>query len=242
MPDTPTLCVGTPRCHGTPAWVPPIKSLQAAGTPRTDRAEDGGNEGHAAQHPWVPQPLSPLQPCPWSHRALAPPHHPTTGGNRRPLGRQGAAVGGTPGCARRPAPRTQHPGSASTSEVGTGETWGDTGDTGEVAHGSVCPLPYAELHQVHSTPVLTGGPCHVPVTGSRGEWETDFGLAAGWPQRRGHDGDTDTTVMAGGDRRRLPVFSSPKPQRGSASLASAVTGSPVTPPRPPHAWHPPVTR
>ncbi|XP_065508027.1 roundabout homolog 4 [Caloenas nicobarica] len=93
-----------------------------------------------------------------------------------------------------------------------------------------------ELHQVHSTPLLAGG--HAPVTGSGGEWGTDLGLVTGWPQRRGHDGDTATAVMAGGD----PVFSSPKPQRGSTSLASPVTGPPVTPPAPPRAWHPPVTR
>ncbi|KAM9269318.1 roundabout homolog 4 [Morus bassanus] len=99
-----------------------------------------------------------------------------------------------------------------------------------------------ELHQVHSTPVLMGGPGHVPVTGSGGEWGTDFGLAAGWLQQRGHDGDITTAVLAGGDPQQLPVFSSPKPWRGSASLASGVTRSPVTPPRPLHAWHPPVTR
>ncbi|XP_042656484.1 roundabout homolog 4 isoform X3 [Tyto alba] len=96
-----------------------------------------------------------------------------------------------------------------------------------------------ELHQVHSTPALMGGPGHVPVTENGGEWETDLGLAAGWPQQRGHEGDTTTAVMAGGDRQQLPVFSSPKPRRGSASLASGVTGSP---PRPSHAWNPPVTR
>ncbi|XP_074891104.1 roundabout homolog 4 isoform X3 [Buteo buteo] len=147
--------------------------------------------------------------------SLGPPAPPNHRGQPPPLGETGCCGGGHPGV--RTSPSTPNP-----------TLW-------ERIH-------KRELHQVHSTPVLTGGPCHVPVTGSRGEWETDFGLAAGWPQRRGHDGDTDTTVMAGGDRRRLPVFSSPKPQRGSASLASAVTGSPVTPPRPPHAWHPPVTR
>ncbi|XP_074707089.1 roundabout homolog 4 isoform X2 [Strix uralensis] len=127
------------------------------------------------------------------------------------------------------------------------------GDTGccDRGHPGVCtepstpnPAPWErirkrELHQVHSTPVLTGGPGHVPVTRNGGEWGMDFGLAAGWPQQRGHDGDTATAVMAGGDRQQLPVFSSPKPRRGSASLASGVTG---TPPRPPHGWHPPVTR
>ncbi|XP_068850932.1 roundabout homolog 4 [Aphelocoma coerulescens] len=98
-----------------------------------------------------------------------------------------------------------------------------------------------ELHQVHSTPVLTAGPSHIPVTGSGGEWGTDFGLAARRPQQRGHEGDTVTAVMDSTDPQ-LPVFSSPKPRRGSTSLASGVTRSPVTPPRPPHAWHPPVTR
>ncbi|XP_064896697.1 roundabout homolog 4 isoform X4 [Columba livia] len=97
-----------------------------------------------------------------------------------------------------------------------------------------------ELHQVHSTPLLTSG--HVPVTSSGGEWGTDLGLVTGWPQRRGHDGDTATAVVARVDPRQLPVFSSPKPRRGSASLASGVTGSLVTPPAPPQAWHPPVTR
>uniref|UniRef100_A0A8B9NPI1 Roundabout homolog 4 n=1 Tax=Accipiter nisus TaxID=211598 RepID=A0A8B9NPI1_9AVES len=147
--------------------------------------------------------------------SLGPPTPPNHRGQPPPLGETGCCSGGHPGV--RTSPSTPNP-----------TPW-------ERIH-------KRELHQVHSTPVLTGGPCHVPVTGSRSEWETDFGLAAGWPQQRGHDGDTDTTVMAGGDRRRLPVFSSPKPQRGSASLASAVTGSPVTPPRPSHAWHPPVTR
>uniref|UniRef100_A0A8C4UUQ1 Roundabout homolog 4 n=1 Tax=Falco tinnunculus TaxID=100819 RepID=A0A8C4UUQ1_FALTI len=130
---------------------------------------------------------------------------------------------------------------------------GDTGCCGG-GHPGVCtspstpnPAPWEhickrELHQVHSTPLLTGGPGHIPVTGSGGEWGTDFGLAAGWPQQRGHDGDTATVMVAGGDRQQLPVFSSPKPRRGSASLASSVTRSPATPPRPPHAWHPPVTR
>ncbi|NXF84911.1 ROBO4 protein, partial [Eubucco bourcierii] len=61
-------------------------------------------------------------------------------------------------------------------------------------------------------------------------------------QRRGPDGDTGTALAAGEDPRRLPLFSSPKPRRGSLSLASGVTRSPVMPPRPPHAWHPPVTR
>ncbi|XP_069644391.1 roundabout homolog 4 isoform X3 [Haliaeetus albicilla] len=147
--------------------------------------------------------------------SLGPPTPPHHRGQPPPLGETGCCGGGHPGV--RTSPSTPNP-----------APW-------ERIH-------KRELQQVHSTPVLTGGPCHIPVTGSSGEWETDFGLAAGWPQRRGHDGDTDTTVMAGGDQRRLPVFSSPKPQRGSASLASAVTGSPVTPPRPPHAWHPPVTR
>ncbi|XP_061332158.1 roundabout homolog 4 isoform X1 [Pezoporus flaviventris] len=93
-----------------------------------------------------------------------------------------------------------------------------------------------ELQQVHSTPLLTDGPGHGPIHGSRGEWGPDLGLE--WPQRRGHDGDTGA-VVAGGDRRQLPVFSTPKPRRGSASLASSGTRSPVPPP---HGWHSPVTR
>ncbi|KAM7083000.1 roundabout homolog 4 [Ciconia maguari] len=145
-----------------------------------------------------------------------PPNHSSLhGGHPPPLGDTGCCGGGHPGV--RTSPSTPNP-----------APWER--------------IRKRELHQVHSTPVLTGGPGHVPVTGSGGEWGADFGLAAGWPQRRGHDGDTTTAVLAGGDPRRLPVFSSPKPRRGSASLASGVTGSPVTPPRPPNPWHPPVTR
>ncbi|XP_075377394.1 roundabout homolog 4 [Mycteria americana] len=145
-----------------------------------------------------------------------PPNHSSLhGGHPPPLGDTGCCGGGHPGV--RTSPSTPNP-----------APWER--------------IRKRELHQVHSTPVLTGGPGHVPVAGSGGEWGTDFGLAAGWPQRRGHDGDTATAVLAGGDPRRLPVFSSPKPRRGSASLASGVTGSPVTPPRPPNPWHPPVTR
>ncbi|XP_064029081.1 roundabout homolog 4 isoform X3 [Pogoniulus pusillus] len=106
-----------------------------------------------------------------------------------------------------------------------------------------CPPPLAELQQVHSTPLLAGGPGRGPATGSAGgEWGTDLGLAAGWAQRRGPDGDNGTAVVAGEDPWRLPLFSSPKPRRGSVSLATSVTRSPVTAPRPPHGWHPPVTR
>ncbi|XP_033925525.1 roundabout homolog 4 isoform X2 [Melopsittacus undulatus] len=90
-----------------------------------------------------------------------------------------------------------------------------------------------ELQQVHSTPLLTGGPGHGPIHGSRGEWGPDLGLE--WPQRRGHDGDTGA-VGTRGDQRQLPVFSTPKPRRGSTSGG---TRSPVPPP---HGWHPPVTR
>ncbi|XP_009474720.1 PREDICTED: roundabout homolog 4 [Nipponia nippon] len=151
--------------------------------------------------------------------SLGPPTPPNRsslrGGHPLPLGDSGCRGGGHPGV--RTSPSTPNP-----------APWER--------------IRKRELHQVHSTPVLTGGPGHVPVTGSGGEWGTDFGLAAGWPQRRGHDGDTDTAVLAGGGPQQVPVFSSPKPRRGSASLASGVTGSPVTPPRPPHAWHPPVTR
>ncbi|XP_054659155.1 roundabout homolog 4 isoform X1 [Grus americana] len=149
--------------------------------------------------------------------SLGPPTPPNRsslrGGHPPPLGDTGCCGGGHPGV--RTSPSTPNP-----------APW-------ERVH-------KRELHQVHSTPVITGGPG--PVTGGRGEWGTGFGLSAGWPQQRGCDGDTDTTALDGGDPRRLPVFSSPKPRRGSASLTSAVTGSPVTPPRPPHAWHPPVTR
>ncbi|XP_064326758.1 roundabout homolog 4 isoform X3 [Phalacrocorax carbo] len=151
--------------------------------------------------------------------SLGPPTPPNRsslrGGHPLPLGDTGCCSGGHPGV--RTSPSTPNP-----------APW-------ERLH-------KRELHQVHSTPVLMGGPGHVPVTGSGGEWGMDFGLAAGWPQRRGRDGDTTTAVLAGGDPRQLPVFSSPKPRRGSVSLASGVTGSPVTPLRPPHAWHPPVTR
>ncbi|KAM6044643.1 LOW QUALITY PROTEIN: roundabout homolog 4 [Theristicus caerulescens] len=151
--------------------------------------------------------------------SLGPPTPPNRsslrGGHLPPLGDSGCCGGGHPGV--RTSPSTPNP-----------APWER--------------IRKRELHQVHSTPVLTGGPGHIPVTGSGGEWGTDFGLAAGWPQRRGHDGDTATAVLDRGDPQQVPVFSSPKPRRGSASLASGVTRSPVTPPRPPHAWHPPVTR
>ncbi|XP_059685702.1 roundabout homolog 4 [Gavia stellata] len=165
--------------------------------------------------PWDPHPSTlSLEPP-----SLGPPTPPNRsslrGGHPPPLGDTGCCGGGHPGV--HTSPSTPNP-----------APWER--------------IRKRELHQVHSTPVLAGGPGYVPVTGSRGEWGTDFGLAAGWPQQRGHDGDTDTALMAGGDPRQLPVFSSPKPRRGSALLSSSVTGSPVTPPRPPHAWHPPVTR
>lgn len=163
------------------------------------------------------------------------------GGTHLPSGTWGAVVGGTPGCIPHPAPQTLHPGSAFAREVGVGGAWGEMGDARVMAHGSVSLFPHAELHQVHSTPVLTAGPSHIPVTGSGGEWGTDFGLAARRPQQRAHEGDTVTAVMDSRDPQ-LPVFSSPKPRLGSTSLASRVTRSPVTPPRPPHAWHQPVTR
>lgn len=179
---------------------------------------------------------------------MAPPHRPSTaasmGDTHRPSGTWGAVVGGTPGCIPHPAPQTQHPGSVFAREVGVGAhggTRGDMGDSRVMAHGSVPLIPLAELHQVHSTPVLIAGPSHFPATGIGGEWGADFGLAARQPQQRGHEGDTSTAVMDSRDPR-VPLFSSPKPRRGSTSLASGVTRSPVTPPRPPHAWHPPVTR
>lgn len=175
--------------------------------------------------------------------SLGPPTPPNRSSLRRgqppPLGDTGCCGGGHPRVRTSPSTPNPAPWERIHKRGGYG---GDAGDTGEVAHGSVSPPLHAELHQVHSTPVLMSGPGYVPVTGSGSEWGTDFGLAARWPQQRGHDSDITTAVLAGGDPRRLPVFSSPKPQRGSASLASSVTGSPVTPPKPPHAWHPPVTR
>ncbi|KAM6238355.1 roundabout homolog 4 [Porphyrio hochstetteri] len=151
--------------------------------------------------------------------SLGPPTPPNRsslrGGRPPPLGDSGCCGGGHPGVCTSPSTPTPSP-------------WE-----------RICKR---ELQQVHSTPALMGAPGHVPTTGSGGEWGTDLGLAAGWPQPRGHEGDIATTVLAGGDPRRLPVFSSPKPRRGSTSLASGVTGSPVAPMRPPHAWHPPVTR
>ncbi|KAM6370661.1 roundabout homolog 4 [Pluvialis apricaria] len=140
-----------------------------------------------------------------------PPNHSSSirGGHAPPLGDAGCYIGGHPGV--HTSPSTPNP-----------APWER--------------IRKRELHQVHSTPVLTGSPGHVPRSG--GEWGTDFG----WPQQRGHDGDTATTELARGDPQQLPVFSSLKPRRGSASLASGVTGLLVTPPRPPHAWHPPVTR
>ncbi|XP_050179097.1 roundabout homolog 4 isoform X2 [Myiozetetes cayanensis] len=149
--------------------------------------------------------------------SLGPPTPPTRSSLRRghpPLGDRGCCSGGHPGV--HTSPSTPNP-----------APW---------EH-----IRKRELHQVHSTPVLTGGPSHVPATGSGGEWGTEFGPEARWPQQRGQEGDTTAAMMDGGDGR-LPVFISPKPRRGSASLASGVTGSPVTPPRPPHARHPPVTR
>ncbi|NXP17678.1 ROBO4 protein, partial [Scytalopus superciliaris] len=84
-----------------------------------------------------------------------------------------------------------------------------------------------------------------PSTPNPAPWEQirkrDFGQAARWPQRRGHEGDSTPAIMNGEDGQ-LPVFSSPKPCRGSASLASGVIRSSETPSRLSHAWHPPVTR
>ncbi|XP_069737933.1 roundabout homolog 4 isoform X7 [Phaenicophaeus curvirostris] len=97
-----------------------------------------------------------------------------------------------------------------------------------------------ELHQAHSTPLSPGGPVPIPVSG--GEWGADLGLAVRWPQLRVRDDDTTTATVARGDPWQPPVFSSPKLWRDRASLGSGVPRPPVTPPRPPHAWHRPVTR
>ncbi|KAM9519654.1 roundabout homolog 4 [Guaruba guarouba] len=136
-------------------------------------------------------------------------HSSACGGHPPPLGDTGCCRGGHPGV--RTSPSTPNP---APSER----------------------LRKRELQQVHSTPLLTGGPGHGPIHGSRGEWGPDLGLKQ--PQRRGYDGDTGA-VVARGDRQQLPVFSTPKPRRGSTSLASGGTRSPVPPP---HGWHPPVTR
>ncbi|KAM8989296.1 roundabout homolog 4 [Ara ararauna] len=145
--------------------------------------------------------------------SLGPPtpfnHSSACGGHPPPLGDTGCCRGGHPGV--RTSPSTPNP---APSER----------------------LRKRELQQVHSTPLLTGGPGHSPIHGSRGEWGPDLGLKQ--PQRRGYDGDTGA-VVARGDRQQLPVFSTPKPRRGSTSLASGGTRSPVPPP---HGWHPPVTR
>ncbi|NXK77958.1 ROBO4 protein, partial [Amazona guildingii] len=153
-----------------------------------------------------------------------------------PHGCRDPSRGDTLGCAHHPAPQTQRPWSGSAREVGAGGCGGIEGQW-EVAYGSVCShVPHEELQQVHSTPLLTGGPGHGSIHGSRGEWGPDLGLE--WPQQRGHDGDTGG-VVAAGDWQQLPVFSTPKPHRGSTSLASCGMRSPVPPP---HGWHPPVTR
>ncbi|KAM6400272.1 LOW QUALITY PROTEIN: roundabout homolog 4 [Rhynochetos jubatus] len=145
-----------------------------------------------------------------------PPNSSSLHGEHPPsLGDRGCCGGGHPGV--RTSPSTPNP-----------EPW-------ECIH-------KRELHQVHSTPVLMGGPSHVRTTENGGEWGMDFGLAAGCPQQRGHDDDTATTTLAAGDPRQLPVFSSPKLRRGSASLVFSVTNSLVTPLGPPRPWHPPVTR
>ncbi|KAM6234865.1 roundabout homolog 4 [Spheniscus humboldti] len=115
--------------------------------------------------------------------------------------------------------------------------------------GPPTPPNRSSLRRGHPPPLGDTGCCggghprvHTsPSTPNPAPWER-IHKRARWPQQRGHDSDITTAMLAGGDPRWLPVFSSPKPRRGSASLASSVTGSPVTPPRPPHAWHPPVTR
>lgn len=180
--------------------------------------------------------------------SLGPPtppiHSSLHGGHPPTLGDMGCCGGGHPGVHSSPSTPNPAPWERVRKRGGCGGTWGDMmgyGDSRVMAHGSVSLIPLAELHQVHSTPVLIAGPSHFPATGIGGEWGADFGLAARQPQQRGHEGDTSTAVMDSRDPR-VPLFSSPKPRRGSTSLASGVTRSPVTPPRPPHAWHPPVTR
>lgn len=206
-----------------------------------DRQSQGGRgQGTPDSAPMGALPSLIPQPCPWSHQASAPPHPPTTavpvGGTLHPLGTRGAAGGDTLGCAHHPAPRTQRPRSGSAREVGAGGPGGVRGTAGGGSWLCVFPCPHEELQQVHSTPLPTGGPGHGPIHGSRGEWRPDLGLE--WPQRRGHDGDTGAAV-AGGNWQQLPVFSTPKPRRGSGSLASGGTRAPVPPP---HGWQPPVTR
>ncbi|KAM4646367.1 LOW QUALITY PROTEIN: roundabout homolog 4 [Amazona ochrocephala] len=145
--------------------------------------------------------------------SLCPPtpfnHSSACGGHPPPLGDTGCCRGGHPGV--RTSPSTPNP-------------------------APLERLRKRELQQVHSTPLLTGGPGHGSIHGSRGEWGPDLGLE--WPQQRGHDGGTGG-VVAAGDWQQLPVFSTPKPHRGSTSLASCGMRSPVPPP---HGWHPPVTR
>lgn len=90
MPDTPTLCVGTPRCHGSLAWVPPITSLQAQGPwgqtePRTEGTRDPRLSTHGcpnlsrpsslvlgATEPWPPHTTQPqgATATPWGDRVL----------------------------------------------------------------------------------------------------------------------------------------------------------------------------
>lgn len=133
---------------------------------RTQRLKDRGDRGHMA--PWVPSSLLLFQPYPWSRRALAPPHLPSTaasvGDTHRPLGTWGAAVGRTPGCIPHPAPQTQHPGSVFAREVGVGGTWGAHG--GHQGNGPWLCVPHsprraassAQHPSAHSWP--QPHPCH----------------------------------------------------------------------------------
>lgn len=237
---------GTPWCHGTPTWEPSIASLPVtrpwgqAGL-RLEVTRDAQLSTHGC--PDLSCPSSPVLGATEPRHPNTPqPQQPPRGAPSAPWG-HGVLWRGTPWgahVAQHPQPSTLGARlQARWVQEGHEGTWGTLGRWLM----ALCPPPpCAELHQVHSTPVLTDGPSHVPVTGSGGEWGTDFGLTDGWPQQRGHGGDATTAVMAGGDPRRLPFFSSPKPRRGSISLASGVTRSPATCLRPPHARHPPVTR
>lgn len=235
--------LGTPSAVGFPIGAPHCLSAGSEDT-QTQGQRGQGTHGLMGALTSLTLPALSLEPS-----SLGPPtppiHSSLRGGHPPPLGDMGCCGGGHPGVHSSPSTPNPAPWERVRKRGGYGGTWGDRGGHmgGHQGNGPwpMSPTPLTELHQVHSTPLLVAGPSHIPVTGTGGEWGTGFGLAARQPQQRGHEGDTATAVMDSRDPQ-LPAFSSPKPHRGSSSLASGVTMSPVTPPRPPHAWHPPVTR
>lgn len=147
VPHTPTLCLGPPRCHGTPPGCPPLPWAppQAAGAwgqteLRTERTGDTQLSTHGC--PDCSRPSSPVlgAPKPWPLHAPHP-QQPPWGAPTAPWGQR---------VLRRGAPRgahlAQHP-QPSTLGAHPQERWvqgghgGGVGDTGAVAHGSVSPRP-----------------------------------------------------------------------------------------------------